>query len=105
MFKKKAGYTYNNWGVDTYTWKAGHVTHHWAWYYWPAYGCYFRAIRTTQRRRFEIGLKHDYRGAIKYTPKVNIPDAWDDIKIKCEKKSWKRVSRCKKQWMVNFGNT
>lgn len=57
-------------------------------------GCY-RAIRTTQERRWALAHKEYVRGKRSYRM---LPEAWDDIHHARREKGWKRTKK-KKQWM------
>jgi hypothetical protein len=92
LFKKKKHYNY----LEP-IWRA----ERWYWGYAVEYN-YFRTPRTMQRMRYECGVRDD-RDGLNYEPPTNIPDAWDDRGPKPYRwKSWKRVSRCRKQWMVHL---
>jgi hypothetical protein len=57
-------------------------------------GCY-RAIRTTQERRWYHAHKGYVRGK---RSACNLPDSWDDIHHARREKGWKRTKK-RKQWM------
>ena len=91
MFKLKKTYRKSD-----YPWSRGH--------YWFAWG-WFRAVRTAGEFRQGCALK-----SLKREERLNIkgrirkgidslPDAWDDVSIsRGRAKSWKDVSRKRKQW-------
>lgn len=77
------------------------------WYARPRSHSYHRQIRTTNERRATVGFHTDLR----YDPDMNykmkkrrhnydtgLPNNWDDLHLRHEKKSWKRITRRKKQW-------
>jgi hypothetical protein len=59
-----------------------------------SYARYYRKLRTTQEKRWNIPHREYVRPKRK-----NLPDFWDDYYISKERtKSWKRTKK-KKQWM------
>lgn len=71
-------------------------------YYSDALGM-FRAVRTTQAKRYSFLIDEDREHNINMRGKRSnrgIPSSWDDICVAAndETKSWKRNSKRKKQW-------
>lgn len=94
MFKKKDHYK----RYDMSWWRTDY------WYYYVQWN-YFRTPRTAAYRRNELGVRDDLdlrEYKFRTRSKDHMPTAWDDERYVGPMKSWKMVSRCRKQWMVNL---